>query len=819
MSRSGKLRSILFLTMTGAAATCFAQSTAPHVNLNLPAQSLSASLTQFGHDAGVEIEFTPKSVQGKTAPALKGDLDRDQALKRLLQGSGLTYRVTAQGAIIVEPLRVEAPASPGLTNALDSPAPHEGEADSSNGPTSGEGREEDRTNLQEVLVTGRYQFLAADTQGTTNLPLPIEQVPQSISLVSGDFIKAADLNTLGAIASYTPGAIDAGNPENNGSVIKIRGFSAGRAIDGIDAISTFTSYEPEFAIVDRLEIVEGPSSVVYGISSPGGLVNYVTKSATHLTPSYLSAQVSSWRGIRVEGQIAKPLDSQERVRGIGIAVWDQGNSFIDDLHHRKSVLYGGLNVDFTDSVSGYIHGGYQRFTRPSFDGVPTEADGTPAPVPRSFFLGSKDIELKTSVYFGSGELTWRPSSVLEFSLKGNYERSSLTGGNDYAFDLADSGDVTFQVTKFSGPQVTENYGIGASSIYRLDATGLKDSFISIAALYQDSKQSTAVLFPGTSGTLNIFDSREAITQAFNSLLGSGPVFPYDSDIDTHTFTVSAQSVTRFFERLSVLAGASYSKPKVSTLTNEVVQDYNFDGQVSYRAGLVYEILPRTNAYISYSESFNPQPLLTIAQTPLPPLVGKQYEAGIKVRTLNARLLLSGALYRITERNLATYDQSLNGADFYKAVGEVRHNGLEIKALGELTPDWQINTGYAYLDPKVTRDADPSVEGQTELYLPKHTFSLYSTYRLPAATVAGLSLGGGVRFIDSVATSYDGSTRQIPSYTLVDLSASYERGPWYTQLSLSNVLNKRYYINNYQTLFYGNVPGSPTSASLTLRRQF
>ena len=90
-----------------ASATCRAQTPSSHVALDLPAQSLSASLTQFGHDAGVEIEFTPKSVQGKTAPAIKGDLDRDQALKRLLQGSGLSYRVTAQGAIIVEPTQVK----------------------------------------------------------------------------------------------------------------------------------------------------------------------------------------------------------------------------------------------------------------------------------------------------------------------------------------------------------------------------------------------------------------------------------------------------------------------------------------------------------------------------------------------------------------------------------------------------------------------------------------------------------------------------------------------------------------------------------------
>src|SRR5580700_9263028 len=92
------------------------------------------------------------------------------------------------------------------------------------------------TQLQEVVVTGRYEFLSADTSGTTNLPLPIEKVPQSISLVSGDFIKAANLKTLGDIAEYTPGAINIGDQANYASVIELRGFSAGRAVDGVNVI-------------------------------------------------------------------------------------------------------------------------------------------------------------------------------------------------------------------------------------------------------------------------------------------------------------------------------------------------------------------------------------------------------------------------------------------------------------------------------------------------------------------------------------------------------------------------------------------------------
>ena len=670
---------------------------------------------------------------------------------------------------------------------------------------------------QDIVVTGRYQFLDADTRGATNLPLPIEQVPQSISIVSQDFIKAADLKTLGDIASYTAGAIDAGNPTNNGTLIKIRGFSAGRAIDGINAISTFTSYEPDFAVFDRLEIVEGPSSVVYGVSSPGGLVNYITKGAKRGTPSYFYAQAGSWDSFRLEGQVAGSLDSAGRVRAIGLAVHDQGDSFTNDLFHRRTTVYGGIDADLSDTVSGYVHAGYERDVRPPFDGILTEADGTPAPVSRSLFLGSKHIRLDTSAWFATGSLTWKPSDPLELNLKGNFENATITGGSAYAYGLQANGDANFTINKYDGVR-TRNYGVGGSAIVHLDTLGLKDSFISVGALYQDSHQYTNVLYPESDGTLNIFDGQRAIEDAFDDLYAGALPYSYAALIDAKTFTVSGQSVTKFFDRLTLLLGISYSKPKVDTATNGIPQDYHFPGKVSYRAGLTYEFLPHADAYVSYSESFNPQPSLMVDQRVLPPLSGKQYEAGIKYRPIGG-LLLTGAAYRIVEKNVAAYDQTIDGVDYYKPVGEVTHKGFELKALGRISRDWQINAGYAYLDPRVTRDTDPAAVGQTEIYLPKNTFSLYTTYSLKGGPLGGLILGGGIRHIDSVKTSYDHSTIDIPDYTLVDASVGYDRGPWSFQLTIGNIFDKHYYIDNYQTLYYGNVPGTPRNASISVRRTF
>src|SRR3984885_14338284 len=181
--------------------------------------------------------------------------------------------------------------------------------------------------LAEVTVTAPYQFLSADTSVTTNLPLPVEKVPQTINIVSNDFINAANLKTLGEIAEYTPGATNNGSDLNLGSTISLRGYPAQKEVDGLS--DNDTGFEPDYAIYDRLEVVQGPSSVVYGVSTPGGLVNFVTKSATPQTVDYLSAQVGSWNNFRIEGQVAGALDADGHVRAIGVVVRDQGDSFIN----------------------------------------------------------------------------------------------------------------------------------------------------------------------------------------------------------------------------------------------------------------------------------------------------------------------------------------------------------------------------------------------------------------------------------------------------------------------------------------------------------
>jgi TonB-dependent siderophore receptor len=833
MLQSMTFRSTLTAVACALSFSVHAMADSPK-RVEIPAGDLRPALLRLSKTFGVELFYQPSQLDHFHTAGVKGNYTPEVAVQLLLKGTPLELRTDPSGAMmVIDPkapraaavsaLSGQASPSPGSGDnsqtrsglQLAQAAPGQGASNPSvtDEQTATKNRKSDA--LQEVIVTGRYEFLSADTSGTTNLPLPIEKVPQSISIVTEDFIKAADLKTLGDIAQFTPGATFLGNAVGFGTAVYLRGFSAGRAVDGVPQ-QTFTTYEPDYVIFDRLEIVKGPSSVVYGVSSPGGLVNFVTKGATPQTVDYLYAQVGSWDSYRLEGQIAGALDSAGHVRAIGIAADDRGDSFLDGMSHRTSTLYGGINFELPDGVTGYLHGGYQYNVRTSFDGIPTEPNGSPAPLPRSFLIGNPSMDLATSVYHTEGDLTWHVSEMLDFTLKGNLERDSTTGITPYSQGLEPNGDLGLTIQNLYETKI-ENNAIALSSIYRFDDLGLKKSFVSLSALYQTSDQNQIWNYSNTING-NIFSGQASIEQGFASLL-AGPFYPYLIDTKTQMLIFSAQTVLQLTDPLTVLFGVSYTKPDETQTFNGAAQDFSIGGQTSYRAGLTYEVVRGLNGYVSYSQSFNPQTAFGDNHVLLPPLIGEQYEAGVKYLSANQRLLLTAAAFQINQKNQAQYENTVGGIDYYDAIGEVTNKGVELSLLGQLTRSWQINAAYSYLNPRITRDSDTAILGQTQLFLPKQTASMYTTYTIGEGALRGLSFGGGPRYVGSERTSYDYSTIDIPGYVVADATIGYAVDKWSVQLNGHNLFDKRYFTNTYQTLFYGNVPGAPFNLALSVRRDF
>jgi iron complex outermembrane receptor protein len=676
--------------------------------------------------------------------------------------------------------------------------------------------------LEEILVLGHYKFLSADTTGLTDLPVSIDKVPQSISLVDSDFIKAADLKTLAEVAEYTPGALNAGNHDGFETTLELRGFPAAYALDGINFnVVAGANYALDFAVMDRLEVIKGPTSVVYGESSAGGLINFVTKSAAKATPSYLSVQIGSWNSWRVEGQIAAPLDTSGRIRGIGIVVRDQGNDFVDQISHEKTVAYGGVNFNFTEAVTAYLHGGYEGFVRTSFDGIPTEADGSPAPLPLSYFIGSPSMKIRTAAYHAEGDIKWHATDMLDLSFKSNYIKGTATGFGPYSCCLDAQGNIQLALNDYQ--QVNGwDYGVGVAATYHLDQFGLNNSFVSLAALYQYDRffavDGNPTFLGQPTALANVFAGEAAVTAVIDSALSLGPPSVFDQIVTT--VTLSAQSMIEVVDHWTVLLAAARTHPGITNIINGTIQgDDHLNGDTTYRSGLIYEFAKDANAYLSFSQSFNPQLLYDIRGRLLQPLRATQYEGGIKYRLGQDTLLLSGAIFDIRQKNQGQFVGFLDGVYRFKAIGQLSHRGAEIAALGHISPQWQINAGFSFLHTNIDIDSDPTSVGRPELFLPTKTGSVFTTYSFSGLSPKGLSIGAGFRYVGAERTAYDGSSHDIPSYGLIDASLTYARTGWTVQLNAHNLLDKYYFINTYGSVLYGNVIGAPTNWDLSIRRQF
>lgn len=789
------------------------------LNMNLPAGPLRHALIVLAEDNGLELVYETGLAEDLKTDALQGRYTLEQVLEKLLVGTDIRYRIKSDKTIILSRDERTVLTTANLIAAAGEFVPAEGKH--RDATTNGLDRNNGDATLSSVMddfvVTG-HQFLSEDTSGITNLPLPIEKVPQSISLLNNDFVKAADLKTMAEVAQYTTGGLWASYIPSYGNQFWLRGFSANYAIDGLTVGDQIA--DPDPAILERYEIVKGPASVVYNAQSPGGIVNLVSKSAAPGTPSYLEVLGGFWDRWRVEGQVAGSLNDSGTLRGIGVAAHQEGGSFIDFVKLNKTVVYGGLDFDLTDNLTGYVRTSYQRTENTPYNGIPTFPDGSVVPVSRSFFVGGSDLNNIGEATRVDAGLMWQMSDLWSFDLKSIFQHTTHEGQNAYPYDFI-AFDGTFPIggENFDDWQV-DDFTIAASTMRKLDDFGLTDSSISANFRYQHYRYDIYERFlSGATGIANIFDGDRAVSDVFNSLtIGTGS---YQQDQRMDYLTGSVQAVVKVLDPLTLVGGVAYSNPMIESQINDgPFENFDTGDQVNYRAGAIFEPFEGLNLYASYSESFLPNLRVDPNFDVLPPLSGTQYEVGAKYVTPNRRLLLTTALFEIEESNVPVFFTVIGGESVYKAKN-VRHQGFELEATGQLADRWQIKGGLALLNPRVTKDPDnPINNGETRPWLPQTTANLYTSYEFEN----GFSVAGGMRYVGSVKT-YDNSsssrTPNIPSYLVFDAGIGYSIDRFHLQLNVKNIFDRHYNVASpiWQALWAGLYPGEPLSVALSARMDF
>ncbi|TCQ97938.1 iron complex outermembrane receptor protein [Neorhizobium sp. JUb45] len=750
-------------------------SRAAAINYTIPAGQLSAGIMRFGDRAGLQVIFPAALVKDKTTRGISGTFTREQALSRLLDGTGLSYSFTNANTVTLR-----GPAAPGDAAAGG-----------------------DSTQLGTITVAGQGGafehvdgYVANSSSTGTKGDIPILETPQSISVITSDRMKDQGVQSINEALRYTAGV----RSESSGSQMMdnplyLRGFqqsSLDTFQDGLRAVTP--GYFGFFALdpygVERIEVLKGPSSVLYGQQVPGGMVNTVSKRPTDNPVNEIETVFGSfdhYQGGFDLGGVSE--DKTIMYRFVGMAR-DAGTQ-VDHVDNDRRYFAPSFTWAPDEDTKLTVLGSYQRNDGDFYAQVPAAAvlfDNPNGHIPFNRFLGEPSWEYETADRTAVGyEFQHRFNDTVQFEQ--NFRYTHLTNHRQY---LQASGALVGNRTlnRTYNLRDIENDGIAVDNRLRFDFdTGAIEhkAIVGVDYLWGSSKWLEQ---RGAAPSIDIFN----------------PV--YGSPINTGTWT------SRSLSDITASQAGIYAQDQIKfdnlILTLGIRQDWAWrdtenllaggvttqrDHSFTKRAGLTYLFDNGIAPYVSYSESFSPVVGTDSLGNVFVPETAQQYEVGIKYQPAGFDGLFTVSAFDLARQNVQTY----NYADprVTLQTGEVRVRGFELEALANLDDGLSLTAAYTYSDAEITETETTSQLGNTPYRVPRHTASIWLNYEMQQEALDGLSIGGGVRYIGDTWGS-DDNTFKVPAFTLVDVALRYDFGQKFPEakglsasLNVSNLFDKSY----------------------------
>lgn len=760
----------------------------PALSLEIPAQPLREALNEFGRQSGLQVVFIQTDVDASlVAGGLAGTYSVQEALERLLANTGLRYeflneRTVAVRAGVRDAEQISREAQKGGPLRL---------AQVEDG-----GRGDDRSEagraaagVDEIVVSSRRATTATKTDAK------LIETPQSISVVTADqFTDRGALlyeETLRYSASVNPEAFGTDPRLSNAQV---RGFFASNYLDGLRWRFGFANLARlDVYTLERVEVLRGPSSVLYGAGSAGGLINHGSKRPQFERASEASILYGSHDRKQVQFDVTGPLGSSDALaaRFVGIARdSDTQVSFVPD---DRLLLMPAITWRPDEKTQLTLLG---QWTRDRLGIIPQFhplAASLLAPsgrrLPGSFFGGEPgfdrfDIDERSATllldhrfsdritFSNATRYTDSRNDIDEIYLDSFTDRDPSTPAIDPYIDAA--GEVVpryaYRVDQQIEVFVTDNrlrFDLTSGPLAHKLLVGFDYQRFEQAGHMGSAMASPLNIFHPVYGSAGIPDiAKAAVPTQRLSQLG-----------------VYAQDQIDYAGRLHVVLGTRRDRSN-SSVEGQPEQS---DNATTLRAAAILDAWGGLSPYFSYAESFLPVAgVSAFDQEPFVPQRGTMYEAGIKWQP-KPRTLLTLAAFSIRETNRFTNHPT--NPNLFIQQGEVRSRGVEMEAAHQLFGSLDVTASYSYVDAQISRSNNPAEIGLQLDVTPKHQATVWGVQRFHMGADATLRAGLGARY---VGEHFSSGTLRLPSYTLADALLALDRERWSLAVTASNLLDKRHY---------------------------
>lgn len=637
-----------------------------------------------------------------------------------------------------------------------------------------------------ITVTESGGYFAGSSTSATKTDAPLIEIPQSVSVITQDQLTARNVQTVNEAIRYT-GSVDVdtyGN-ETRYDWINIRGFDQstyGLYRDNSRWQTGSVSGQIDPYMIQEVDVVKGPSSVLYGQNQPGGLVNVVTKRppSKHLREVVLT--MGSFDRRQAAADFGGPIGQDGNWRYRLTALGRESDTQVNFVPDNRWLIAPGLTWA-SNRTTWTLLADYQKDDTGWSMFLPSQGTFISNPngdIPRDAFTGEPDYD-----YFDRDQ--WSVGSLFERQLSERWTVRNTLRFSSIKYD----GKNVFGGGLQEDMRTLNRFAFGNSldlGLFTMDTnaslhltTGAVDHSVLFGVDYSTSESEIESGF-AVAAPIDIYDPvyGAAIPDLF---------IYYNTRQPTKLLGLYAQDHMKIGSRWVATVAGRHDSTDITT--DDRISGTGVDQSPSAftgRVGLTWLSPVGVAPYASYSTSFLPVTGVNFFGRPFEPTEGEQIEGGLKWQPRSGTTFVTASIYEITQSNVSVPDPAnpLNTLQ----QGEVRSRGFEVEAVGNIAATLNFNASYSQLDQEVTRTTDPNLLGKRPPLAPDQLFSLGGEYTVGSGPLTGVGFGAGLRYIGSRAGD-PANTIEVPSYTLFDASVRYLWRDMEFVVNATNLTDKTY----------------------------